>query len=156
VLHGVRGDERGGSVTVQSAHRVRSRQLNRIPLLRTAVQSNFQFDTRRERAATVVAVTGELDLASSPALRDELERAIDAGAELVLLDLRELVFMDSTGLSVVVKAHQRALETGRRFAVVRGGKQVQRLLTLTGVGERLTVVDHPEQLLDAGSAGGGH
>jgi anti-sigma B factor antagonist len=102
-----------------------------------------------------VVVAGELDLASSPALREELERTIDGGAELVILDLRELVFMDSTGLSVVVKAHQRALDAGRRFAVVRGGKQVQRLLTLTGVGERLIVVDQPEELLDAESAGTG-
>jgi anti-sigma B factor antagonist len=119
------------------------------------VQNNFQIDTRTNGGATLIAAGGELDLASSPALREELERAQNAGAELVILDLRELVFMDSTGLSVVVKAHQRALESGRRFAVVRGGKQVERLLTLTGVSERLTVVDQPEELLDAGSAGGG-
>jgi anti-sigma B factor antagonist len=118
------------------------------------VQNNFQFETRHNGGATLIAVQGELDLASSPALREELDRAHDAGTELVVLDLRELVFMDSTGLSVVVKAHQRALESGRRFAVVRGGKQVERLLTLTGVSERLTVVDQPDELIDAGSAGG--
>jgi anti-anti-sigma factor len=73
----------------------------------------------------------------------------------VILDLRELVFMDSTGLSGVVRAHRRALEAGRRFAVVRGGKQVQRPLTLTGVRERLSVVGQPEELLDAGSPGTG-
>jgi anti-anti-sigma factor len=118
------------------------------------VQNNFQIETRSNGDATLIAVGGELDLASSPALREELERAHDAGAGLVILDLRELVFMDSTGLSVLVKAHQRAAESGRRFAVVRGGKQVERLLTLTGVAERLTVVDQPDELLDAGSAGG--
>jgi anti-sigma B factor antagonist len=111
--------------------------------------------TRREGPAAVVSVTGELDLASSPALREELERASATGAELVILDLRGLTFMDSTGLSVVVKAHQRAVESGHRFAVVRGGKQVQRLLMLTGVGERLTVIDQPEELLDVGSTGAG-
>ena len=110
---------------------------------------------RRDATAAVIAVTGELDLASSPALREELERASQDGVELVILDLRELVFMDSTGLSVVVRAHQRAVESGNRFAVVRGGKQVQRLLMLTGVGDRLTVIDDPEELLDAGSAGAG-
>ena len=117
------------------------------------MQNNFQIATRRDGSAAIIAVTGELDLASSPALREELERALQDGAELVILDLRELMFMDSTGLSVVVKAHQRGLEAGYRFAVVRGGKQVQRLLTLTGVGERLTVVDQPEELLDMGGAG---
>jgi anti-anti-sigma factor len=118
------------------------------------VQNNFQIETRSNGDAMLIAVGGELDLASSPALREELERAHSAGAELVILDLRELVFMDSTGLSVLVKAHQRAAESGRRFAVVRGGKQVERLLTLTGVAERLTVIDQPDELLDAGSAGG--
>jgi anti-anti-sigma factor len=55
--------------------------------------------------------------------------------------------MDSTGLSVLVKAHQRAEESGKRFALVKGSQQVQRLLSLTGVAQRLTVVDAPEQLL---------
>ena len=118
------------------------------------MQNNFQIESRRDGSAAVIAVAGELDLASSPALREELERAAQ-DAELVILDLRELVFMDSTGLSVVVRAHQRAVEAGDRFAVVRGGKQVQRLLTLTGVGNRLTVVDQPENLLDAGSTDSG-
>jgi anti-sigma B factor antagonist len=117
------------------------------------VQNNFQIETRRDGPAVVIAVRGELDLSSSPSLRDELARAHEAGAELVIVDLRELAFMDSTGLSVVVKAHQHAVDNGRRFAVVRGGKQVERLLSLTGVDERLTVVEQPEQLLDAGSSG---
>ncbi len=103
----------------------------------------------------MIAVAGELDLASSPALREELARATDAGAELLILDLRELVFMDSTGLSVVVKAHQQAADSGGRFAVVRGGKQVERLLALTGVGEQLIVVDQPEELLDTDATGTG-
>ena len=63
------------------------------------------------------------------------------------MDLRELEFLDSTGLSVLVKANRRAVEAGQRFALVRGGPQVQRLLELTGVADRLTVVDTPEELL---------
>jgi anti-anti-sigma factor len=113
------------------------------------VQSNFQIEVRRDDGATVLTVSGELDLASSPALREELDRADASGAELVILDLRGLVFMDSTGLSVVVKAHQRAADAGRRFAVVKGGKQVRRLLTLTGIGERLNLIEQPEELLGA-------
>jgi anti-anti-sigma factor len=56
----------------------------------------------------------------------------EAGAELVILDLRQIEFMDSTGLRVVLSAHQRAHETGRRFALVRGADQVERVLTVTG------------------------
>jgi anti-sigma B factor antagonist len=121
--------------------------LQALPL--TVVQNSFQIEVRGNHGdAVIVAVKGELDLASSPSLSEELERTSEAGTGLVILDLRELAFMDSTGLSVVVRAHQNAVESGRRFAVVRGGKQVERLLMLTGVGDRLTVVDQPEDLLD--------
>jgi anti-anti-sigma factor len=112
------------------------------------VQNQFNVEVRSQDHAVVIGVRGELDLASSPALEQELEGSA-AQAPLVIVDLRELEFMDSTGLSVLVRAHQRAVEKGQRFAVVRGSQQVQRLLSLTGVAERLTLVDSPEELLSA-------
>jgi anti-anti-sigma factor len=110
------------------------------------VQSNFEVDVRDGDQAVVIGVRGELDLASSPALEQELESGTAATAPLVIVDLRQLEFMDSTGLSVLVRAHQRATENEQQFAVVRGPQQVQRLLTLTGVAERLTLVDSPDEL----------
>jgi stage II sporulation protein AA (anti-sigma F factor antagonist) len=109
------------------------------------VQSHFNTDVRRQGRATIIALRGELDLASSAELQEKLDRV--AGAEVLILDLRELEFIDSTGLSVLVKAHQDAQESGREFGLVKGGAQVQRLLTLTGLAERLRIVDAPEQLL---------
>jgi anti-sigma B factor antagonist len=95
-------------------------------------------------------VSGELDLASSAALEEELDRVDVLGVTHVIIDLRELEFMDSTGLSTLVKAHQRAAEAGKEFGLVRGPQQVQRLLSLTGVDERLTFADTPEELLSGG------
>jgi anti-sigma B factor antagonist len=109
------------------------------------VQSQFRLEVRSQGKATIIAVSGELDLASSPALQEEMDRASDS--DMMIIDLRELDFMDSTGLSVLVRAHQRAEEQGRRLAMVKGPQQVQRLLSLTGVADRLTVVDRPEELL---------
>ena len=60
--------------------------------------------------------------------------------------------MDSTGLHVLVNAHQRAQEGGRRFVLTRGGEQVQRLLDLTGVTELVSIVDSPAELLEADRA----
>jgi anti-sigma B factor antagonist len=114
------------------------------------VQSHFRLEVRVEDHACVISVSGELDLASSPALEEELDRVAASGIELVVVDLRELEFMDSTGLSVLVKAHQRAEEQGKRLGLVNGSQQVQRLLTLTGVADRLTLVDAPEDLLRGG------
>lgn len=110
------------------------------------MQSNFDVDVRDGDEAVVIAVTGELDLASSPALEQELEHGAPAHAEVVIVDLRQLEFMDSTGLSVLVRAHQRSTEKGQQFVVVRGPQQVQRLLSLTGVADRLTLVDSPEDV----------
>ena len=112
------------------------------------MQSHFRVEVRNADATTVISVSGELDLASSPALEEELERVAQSDAQLVVVDLRSLEFMDSTGLSVLVRAHQRAEENGRRLGLVNGSQQVQRLLTLTGVADRLTLTDVPEELLD--------
>jgi anti-sigma B factor antagonist len=111
------------------------------------VQSHFRLEVRSQGKATIIAVSGELDLASSPALQEELDRVSASDADLLIIDLRDLDFMDSTGLSVLVRAHQRAEEQGRQLAMVKGPQQVQRLLSLTGVADRLTVVDRPEDLL---------
>jgi anti-anti-sigma factor len=115
-----------------------------------SAQHNFRVDVRSEGRAVVFAVEGELDLASCPTLEQELERVRDADVDLLIVDLRELCFMDSTGLHALVKANKRAAEAGRRFAVIQGGAQIQRLLSLTGVGELLTVADSPEELLRTG------
>jgi anti-sigma B factor antagonist len=110
------------------------------------VESNVEVEVRDRDRAVVVGVTGELDLASSPALEQELETGAASDAEVVIVDLRALEFMDSTGLSVLVRANERAAEQGKRFAVVRGAQQVERLLSLTGVADRLTLVDSPEEV----------
>ena len=111
------------------------------------MQSDFRVEVHTEGRATVIAVGGELDLASAPALESELQAAAQSDAELLVLDLRELEFMDSTGLSVIVKAHQRLSEEGRALSLVRGPQQVQRLLDLTGVAERLQLGNSPEEIL---------
>lgn len=117
-----------------------------------AVNSDFSVEERNEGTAWVLAASGELDLRTSPDLEERLNRVWASGAELVILDLRQIEFMDSTGLRVLLGAHQRAQETNRRFALVRGADQVERVLTLTGVRDMLTIVDSPEELLAGDSA----
>jgi anti-sigma B factor antagonist len=113
-----------------------------------SVQNQFQVEVRRNGAAAVVAVSGELDLASGPELEAELDQLSGPDIQLVVIDLRNLDFMDSTGLSILVRAHQRLAGEGAEMGLVRGSQQVQRLLDLTGVAERLRLVDAPEELLD--------
>ena len=115
------------------------------------VESSFQVEVRSADRAAVIVVSGELDLASAPALEEELTRAVTNGADPVIVDLRELEFIDSTGLGLLIKANRKAEAAGRRFAIVRGQSQVQRLLGVTGIEQRLTLVDSPEELLQKAS-----
>lgn len=110
------------------------------------MNAEFQVEVRREGSAAIIAISGELDLASGPRLEEEL-LALDEDVRLVVVDLRRLEFMDSTGLSIIVRAHQRLAEQERELSLVRGSPQVQRLLDLTGVAERVRLVQAPEELL---------
>ncbi|HET9124310.1 MAG TPA: STAS domain-containing protein [Solirubrobacteraceae bacterium] len=110
------------------------------------MNAEFQVEVRREGSAALIAISGELDLASGPRLEEELS-SLDPDVTLVVVDLRRLEFMDSTGLSIIVRAHQRLAEQDRELSLVRGSPQVQRLLDLTGVAERVRLVEAPEELL---------
>ena len=93
----------------------------------------------------MIVPTGALDLASAPLLERELQAL--AAVPLVIVDLRSVEHVDSTGLNALLRGRQWAMDSGREFAVVRGGEQVQRLMDLTGVADVLTLVDKPEELL---------
>jgi anti-anti-sigma factor len=89
-------------------------------------------------------VSGELDLAVVDELRATLARP-EAQAETVILDLRDVTFIDSSGLSVIVASHQqmRAAE-GRLAVVVTRPSPVLRLFELCGLTETLTITDDPD------------
>jgi anti-sigma B factor antagonist len=114
--------------------------------------TDFAVRTQTTGRAKTLTLGGELDLVSSPALQQALDDAAGSDADLIIVDLRELEFMDSTGLHALVNAQRRIEELGRRFALVRGGESVQRLFELTGVVDGLTIVDSPEELLEAHGA----
>ncbi len=84
--------------------------------------------------AAVVVPTGELDLATAPALEAALARAFQsAGAARVVLDLRELEFIDSSGLRTLLTARKRAEDAGSQFSLVAGHRGLERTLEIAGV-----------------------
>jgi anti-sigma B factor antagonist len=85
-----------------------------------------------------VYVGGELDIATTP----QLERALSQSqARLVVLDLRELAFIDSCGVHAIVDAGIRARKAGGRLVLVRVPASVDRLLTLTGSSGQVEIGD---------------
>jgi anti-sigma B factor antagonist len=90
-----------------------------------------------------IYLAAELDIASAPRLERILRQA-ERQARLVVLDLRDLTFMDSFGLRLIADSNHRAQRTGRRLVLLRGPSQVQRLLTVTGAGEGLELAELSE------------
>ena len=126
-----------GSVRTQSSARVSLRFLDVTPLAVTTEQHPGQ---------TRVVLIGELDIASTQDLENELS-AVEANSPgTVVLDLRRVEFIDSTGLRALVAADERARSAGRRLAVVRGPDAVERLLTVTQLDQRLDIVDDPDSV----------
>ena len=105
------------------------------------------FETTRNGSVAVIAATGELDLSGAAILEAELERlAGEPDLGTVVLDLRGLEFMDSSGLRLIVLADMRAREAGRRFALVRGTETVHRVFEITRMSDRLDFVASPEDV----------
>jgi anti-sigma B factor antagonist len=105
----------------------------------------LSFDTTLSSAGdAVIALAGELDLSGAPALDEEISRlAADEAVHRVVLDLRGLAFLDSSGLRVVALAARRLDGAGRGLTLVRGTETVQRVFGITGMEERLDFVDEP-------------
>jgi anti-sigma B factor antagonist len=92
------------------------------------------------RDAAWVHLAGELIVATLP----ELERTLrepEVQARLVVLDLRELEFMDSSGAHALVSHAVRARKAGRRLVLLRGPAIVDRMLTLAGCSGDLEIGD---------------
>jgi anti-anti-sigma factor len=102
----------------------------------------FTISIAERDGRVVVLPRGELDLATAPDLDALLSERLDAGQE-VIVDLRELGFMDSTGLRTLIAAHTRAGERGGRFAIVRppDGGTVAKVLAIAGVASELRILD---------------
>ena len=106
-----------------------------------AFDPGFSISTSDRGGRAVVLIRGELDLATAPELEKVVGDRLDAGDE-VVVDLRELQFMDSTGLRVLVHAHTRA-QGEKRFIVVRppAGAPIAKILAIAGVDSELDLVD---------------
>ena len=112
--------------------------------------SRLSVDVEREDARVSPALRGELDLETAPQFREHLDD-VEEDAMTLVVDLRNLTFLDSCGIGELVGAHQRARRDGRRLVVVRNeGTRIHRVLRVAELDETLeTSADPP------GVGGGG-
>jgi len=94
-----------------------------------------------------LTLRGELDLATAPELEQLVTESIDAGQE-VVVDLRALEFMDSSGIRVLVAAHARAGRLGTRLFIIRpgAGSAVAKIVEVSGLDGELNIVEDPAQV----------
>jgi anti-anti-sigma factor len=107
------------------------------------------FDVRsaQSRDGLTVIASGEIDLWSAPEVRQALSGHAGPGGR-VLLDLRQVTFMDSSGLGLIVAEHQRARADGFEFGVAVGtSSDVRRILEISGITKVLELVDDPDAFL---------
>jgi anti-sigma B factor antagonist len=91
-----------------------------------AVEWRFRTDGVR------LAVVGELDVATAPALADSVAVALDADRR-VVLDLGRLTFIDAAGLGALVAAHRYAADRGAVLELVAVPARARRLFAITGL-----------------------
>jgi anti-anti-sigma factor len=93
-----------------------------------------------------VRLTGELDISCAEAIErtiEEVERTTNGN---LVIDLRALEFMDSTGLRLILSADARARDRGSELVIVRGPEPVDRVFRMAALDRRLRFVDDPAEI----------
>jgi anti-sigma B factor antagonist len=89
---------------------------------------------RQDDASAVVAVAGEIDLATAPVLSSELETVAVTSGTVVHVDLAEVSFLDSSGISALVEFRKRLEQADASLVLHRAGPTIQRVLEISGLG----------------------
>ena len=99
------------------------------------------FEVRTERSGRVhrLILTGELDIATTPILRRAFEAVYEGDAAMIVLDLTQLRFMDSTGIGALIRMND-ACEAADRLRIVNGSAAVVKVLDITGVRRQLPII----------------
>ena len=115
-----------------------------------------RFGMRKERLASgavVLALRGDLDLQHLYSFEEELRRVEATKTLCIVLDLRQLDFVDSSGIRQLLAARRRAGRACRRLLLVRGGPPIQRVMALAGLQDVFEMVsDVPAELREAPAA----
>lgn len=107
---------------------------------RTLEQGNLRIRLEEGPEATLLSLSGELDLATAELLESTIRAAEGRGAKMIVLDLSGLDFIDLNGLMVLMRASIRLPGDAHRLALLHGPEHVQRLFKLTGMDRYLPFV----------------
>ena len=97
----------------------------------------------------VIAVEGDADMSAAVRFNESFMRAARAGARRVVADLTFVDFVDTSMLNALVVGQRRMLRDGGSFVLVSRGREVRRILELTGLGEIFEVFETRAEALDS-------
>ena len=103
------------------------------------MEQEIEINVERHGDATVVEARGEVDVATAPALRAAVDGALDDGPAEVVVDLRGVTFIDSTGLGVLIGARRRCLDDGGDLRVVVTEPRILKVFEITGLADLFTI-----------------
>jgi anti-sigma B factor antagonist len=117
------------------------------------LDSGFRIEDERPTSGTaILAVHGEADLHSAPELKERLRAAIDGGATVVVVDLTETDFVDSTSLGVLLGATKRLREREGEIRLVVSRPELRRIFEITLLDRVFQLHDTREEALAAAPA----
>ena len=105
------------------------------------MEQHFQIEERAAQGTTVVAVTGEIDVATAPQLQESLHSLIAQGHSSLVIDLLAVSFLDSTALGVLVGALKRCREQGGDLQLVVADTRIMKIFEITGLTTVFPIVD---------------
>lgn len=103
------------------------------------MDQEFHIEERAGTAPPVIAVSGEIDVATAPQLRECLHRVIAQGDSTIDLDLLGVTFLDSTALGVLVGALKRCREVGGDLHLVVADPRIVKIFEITGLTNVFTI-----------------
>ena len=109
----------------------------------------LQVERTRVDGLDVLLVEGELDIATAPRMISSLNEALAEGETPLVVDLSQVLFMDSTGLALLMNARRRALRSRRGFAIVCPGGPISRVFEIADMVETLGVCTDRDAALKA-------
>lgn len=121
----------------------------------TSKHPYLTIDVTSAAKAQTIVLTGEADLLGAPKIEKALKDASAGEPELIVIDLRSLTFIDSSGLQALIAGHEFCHARGHELRIVPGPENVQRLFELTGMDQVLPFTDAADLDAEVNSSSGG-
>lgn len=115
---------------------------------------NFAISSQQlDGGASVIALSGEVDLYTAPELKQELLGVIEAGSTNVVVDLTETTFIDSTTLGVLVSGLKRVRPEGGQVGLVIVDRNIRKIFEITGLDRVFPIRETLQETLEDLEAG---